>query len=200
MDENRLKGESSNGDIHSINNVDRLQRQPKASRTIIIALIGAAVLAITLLTSYSTSLQSDKAKLADQLAAAEDDRNKLLEKMVVTNYVKLSDGESKNLKIRISNDGPIITTYQYILLYCLSEGCTTSPGAPVANPNSVIPAPPVAMAPGEVKEIEVGPVIDGLTYRAEVITERGNIMSTSDCVVDLAKQTCESPSEVAKNQ
>jgi hypothetical protein len=182
------------------NHSNLMQRERQRPGTRVILSIGTAALAITVLTSYSTNLTNENAKLADQLIAAEDDQSMAAEKMTVTKYPELSDGEGKNIMIRINNDGSSISTYRYVLLYCVSDGCQTNSGVPIMNPSSVSPAPPVSMAPGDAKEIQVGPVADGLTYRIELITERGNIIRTSECTTNFAMKTCENPVEVVENQ
>jgi hypothetical protein len=157
-------------------------------------------LIITVLAAFSSVLLNDNAKLAGQLAAAESDLDRASEKLTVTRYPDLSE-EGKNLRILVSNNGQIPAAYQYVLLYCVTElGCPTSPGVPLINPLSIEPAPPTTLAPGESREIQVGPVADGLSYRIDVITERGNIASTVECRVDLTKKTCQNSSEVVEIQ
>ena len=173
-----------------MNNISQSGRRVSIN-TVMLGMIGAAVLIITVLISYSTRLVDENARLTGQVVAVEDDRIKSLEKISVTKYLQLSDGESGNIKIQIRNDGPTAAAYQYVLLYCVSQGCAES-RAPLINPSSVIPAPPIGLGPSESREIEVGPVSDGLAYRVDVVTEQGNIVSTDECKANLAKQICES--------
>lgn len=170
-------------------------------RTLVIAGVGAGALIITVLVSLSTSLLNDNANLVRQLVAAEGDLDKAAEKMTVTRYDALSVGDGSNIKIKVSNNGQLSTAYQYVLLYCISnEGCPANPGVPIINALSIEPAPPIVLGPGESREFQVGPVADGLTYRVDVITERGNILSTGECTTDLARQICEGPSEAVEIQ
>ena len=172
-------------------NIMTSTRHQRGVGAIITGIIGATALTMTLLISFSTGILSDNTKLANQLAAAEADRDKASEMLLVTKSIALSEGDASNLKIRISNDGSAIAAYQYVLLYCLSsDGCASNAGAPIVNAASIVPAPPVALAPGEETVIQVGPVLDGLVYRVDVITERGNIVTTGECKVDSAKQIC----------
>ena len=169
-------------------------------RAAMVILGGALV--VTLVGAYMSMILTDNESLTSELKSAKADRDQSMEKLTAVRYNELAgyDGfapfhDSDNLKIKIVNDGPSPAGIRYLLLYCISdEGCPRANDvpdikSPLNNPThdgSSI----VMLNPGETTTIQLGPVLDGMRYRADIITDRGNILHTENCMVDLAYHVC----------
>ena len=82
------------------------------------------------------------------------------------------------------NEGSLPLVVSHTALYCLSAAGCPSPNDPV------IGSPSITLNSKETAAAPIGPVSDALSYRVDYITERGNIVSTSECLVDLAALVC----------
>lgn len=155
----------------------------------------AAGLVIVGLVFYSFQVVDDNNRLSQQLAQILPYAEQGIEKTDLIRFDQLAgSGSGKfNMMVRISNQAPISTSYPYVLLYCTSApGCSGTSGDPVINPASITFSVPLTLEAGEQIDLPIGPIDDGLTYRIDVITERGNVVSTDECMANVAEQICES--------
>lgn len=165
------------------------RRKQRGVGAVIGGVILAAILLTTVLVYFMTILNNEKSKASYEILSSQDSQDKAAENFLVTRDENLSGG---NIRIHITNEGSLSTIISKILLYCISSapGCD-SPDPAIINPSSNPDEPSVTLNAGENHIQEIGPVNDGLTYRIDVISERGNIVSAVECTVDASAGICE---------
>lgn len=168
-----------------MNNVSskRGRKERRAVGAIIGGVILAAIMVTTVLVYFLTILNNEKAKTAYELDAAQTNQDQAAEKMLVVRATELS---STNIAIRIDNEGSQSLVLSKLLLYCISAGCPSPP-----SPEPSIESPALTLNGGESNSRLIGPVQNGLTYRIDVISERGNIVSAKECKVNFGAGICE---------
>lgn len=157
---------------------------PNQKRRAVGAIIGgvilAAIMVTTVLVYFMTILSNEKAKTSYELEAAQTNQEQAAEKALMVRATQLS---GNNIAIRIDNEGSLPLIMSRLLLYCISATCP--------SPEPDIESPAVTLNGGQSHSRQVGPVIDGRTYRIDVITERGNIVSAKECKVNIGTGVCE---------
>jgi hypothetical protein len=169
-------------------NSSNFARERRGVGAIIGGVILAAILLTTVMVYFITILNNEKAKTSYEILASQATQDKAAEKFTVPRAHDLSDfGGDFHINIQISNNGSLPLVVSKILLYC-----TSVVGCPTLDPveNAANPSAPVTLNAADVEPILVGPVADALTYRIDVISERGNIVAAKECQVDLTGQIC----------
>jgi hypothetical protein len=133
-----------------------------------------AIILTSVLVFFVTINKNDKARLGYEILAQEESRDKKTEEYSVARFI-----ENGNLMLNVTNTGPIPMVISHWVLYCVScpVGAPVSTSAPLSS----------TLNPGEVgANIAVGAVSSAETYVVQVISERGNIVSTEECAVQSA--------------
>lgn len=171
-----------------INNNDSTNRSGIRERRGVAAVIGGVILAAILLTTvlvyFITILNNEKAKTSYELQSSQDNQAKNAEKLSVIRDHDLT--ATNNIRIHTANEGSLSSVVSKVLLYCISAGC--------ASPDPIISSPSITLNAAEVDLRDVGPVTNNLTYRIDVISERGNIVSAQECTVDTTAKICNNDS------
>lgn len=143
------------------------------SRRGVAGIISGVILVGVLLTSvlvyFITIANNDKARAGYEIAAHDEDAKKATEQY----NVSVASVSGNNLNVNIGNQGPIPLRASQMILYCI-EGAGCAPTVPI---NATAIAMTVNTGSSTVQSI--GPVASGKTYRVDVISERGNIISSS---------------------
>ena len=142
---------------------------------IIGGVILAAIMVTTVLVYFLTILNNDKAKTGYELEASQLNQEKAAEKMIIARNTDLT--ADNKIAIRVDNEGSLPLIMSRLLLYCISATC------PTPAPTEELPA--LTLNGGKSDSREVGPVVNGLTYRIDIISERGNIVSAKECKVNI---------------
>jgi hypothetical protein len=143
-----------------------------------------SILVTTVLLYYVSILDNDKRKASYEIQSAQTDMNKAAENLKVFRDQDLVViAPNSYINTFMSNDGSLPLIITHTLLYCLDTGCPT-PNDPVVSET------PLTLNGKEQANTPVGPVSNGLTYRVDFITERGNVVSTPECDVDLTQGIC----------
>ena len=142
-----------------------------------------AILLTTVLVYFITIQNNEKTKSSYEIKAAQASQDKQAEKYAVLRDTGLS---GNNLSVSINNEGSLPMVVSKVLLYCISAGCT--------SPEPVEIPPSLTLNAGESTTRLAGPVSDALTYRVDVISERGNIVSALECTVDATAHVCKNDS------
>jgi hypothetical protein len=151
------------------------------------AIIGGVILVAILLTAvslyYTTILDNDKRKATYDIQSAQANQDKSAEKMIAfRDQALFTNSTGSYINALITNDGSLPLIVSYSALYCTD--CPT-PGDPVLDDATF------TLNAKDATTRHVGPVTeDGQSYRVDFISERGNIVSTFDCVIDLAAEMC----------
>lgn len=154
------------------NNRSKLNKGSRRTRGvagIISGVILVAILMTSVLVYFVTIANNDKAKTGYEIAAHDEDVKKATEKYTAT-ITSIANG---NLTVTIDNNGPIPTRTSQMILYC-TDGTTCTPTVPLTT--TTISS---TVNPGNSTDQSIGPVLSGNTYRVDVISERGNIISIS---------------------
>lgn len=160
-------------------NKNRTNKIGNKKRRGIAVVIGGVILVGILLSTvfafYVTILQNDRAKTAYEIQSQQDNSDKDLEEFAVIRFI-----ESGVLKFNVTNTGPIPMVESHWAMYCVSASCP-DPAIPVSSATAPLS---LTLNPGEVDiGRQIGAVTTGDTYVIQVISERGNIVSTTDCEV-----------------
>ncbi|MGI0026014.1 MAG: hypothetical protein ACREA4_12840, partial [Nitrososphaera sp.] len=157
----------------------RSGRQRRGVGAIIGGVILVAILLTTVLVYFITILNNEKARTSYEFLALQAEQDKSAEKLTASRDTDLVDsGGTLYIHTRTSNNGSLPLIVSRAVMYCISaSGCPT-PNDPVDDGTSV------TLNPGEPSSRNVGPISNGLTYRVDLITERGNIVTTRECTVD----------------
>lgn len=145
------------------------------------AIIGGVILVGILLTSvlvyFVMILNNDKTKTSYEIQSQQADHDKSTESYVVQRDDTVSNG---NLGIQINNNGPIPMVASKILVYCIQGPTCASPTIPmeIRNVTQVLNS-------GNSQTDIVGNngLTDNNTYKIDVVSERGNVVSASVCVL-----------------
>ncbi|MEO9363232.1 MAG: hypothetical protein ABI348_04955 [Nitrososphaera sp.] len=164
-------------------NQKRGRRERKGVGAIMGGVILMAILLTTVLVYFITIQNNEKTKTSYEIKAAQATQDKQAEKYAVLRDTGLS---GNNLSVSIDNEGSLPMVVSKVLLYCVSAGCT--------SPEPVEIPPSLTLNAGESTTRLAGPVSDALTYRVDVISERGNIVSALECTVDAAANVCKNDS------
>jgi hypothetical protein len=156
--------------------------QRRGVGAIIGGVILAAILVTTVLVYFVTILNNEKAKTGYEIQAQQEDRNKDTENFTVNRATSVSGG---NLAFDVDNRGPIPLVVSQVLLYC-EQGCGSVP-AP-STPKEIL-SPDEVLSPGDMYSSSAGSgdlISDGShKYRIDVISDRGNIISSIPCTVEI---------------
>jgi hypothetical protein len=155
------------------------RKERRAVGAIIGGVILAAIMVTTVLVYFLTILNNEKAKTGYELDAAQANQEQAAEKMIVVRATELS---GTNISIRIDNEGSQSLILSKLLVYCISAGCP--------SPEPSVESPGLTLNGGE-SDSRLVPVQNGLTYRIDVISERGNIVSAKECKVNFGTGICE---------
>ena len=150
----------------------RQNRSRRGVGGIIAGVILIGILVTSVLAYFVTIANNDKARTGYELTALEEDRKKATEVYSVAN---VPNGGS--LDVTVENNGPIPIRASQMILYCTS---CINPDLPAASPVAL----GVTLNPGSSTVNSIGPVSSGSDYRVDVISERGNIVSSPVCVLD----------------
>ena len=164
-------------------NQKRGRRERRGVGAIIGGVILMAILLTTVLVYFITIQDNEKAKTSYEIKAAQASQDKQAEKYAVLRDTGLS---GNNLSVSINNEGSMPMVVSKVLLYCISAGCT--------SPEPVEIPPSLTLNAGESTTRLAGPVSNTLTYRVDVISERGNIVSAIECTVDATAKVCKNDS------
>jgi hypothetical protein len=167
-----------------MNNNNTKPKRPKGrERHGVGVIIGGVILAAILLTSvftfYITILNNDKAKSSYEIQSQQETRNKETEDYLVDRDVTITAG---SVAVDVINTGSIPMVASHALLYCSSGASCTNTGIPIQDQDITS-----VLNPGESLSMTVGGVgatmVAGNTYTINVVSERGNILSSTNCTV-----------------
>jgi hypothetical protein len=167
-----------------------IKSNPKSRRGVGGIIAGVLLMGVLLTSAFVyfvTIANNDKTKAGYELRASQADSDKETEGFVVSRNYAISGG---NLNIMVNNTGPIPMVVSHWLLYCVSGSGCSNPLVPVAKSD-----PPLSLTlnAGESSPAQtVGPVTSGNTYRIDVISQRGNIVSAGLCTVEGNPPVCKS--------
>lgn len=150
----------------------RQNRSRRGVGGIIAGVILIGILVTSVLAYFVTIANNDKARTGYELTALEEDRKKATEVYSVTNA---ANGGS--LDVTVQNNGPIPIRASQMILYCTD---CPNPDLPAVSPVAL----GITVNPGSSTVQSIGPVSSGSDYRVDVISERGNIVSTPICVLE----------------
>ena len=160
-------------------------KNKRRERRGVAAVIGGVILTAILLTSVLTYfiviLDNDRARKSYEIFATDAAQERGAEVYSVLQQETLV---GTDLKVNITNDGSLPIVVSQVVLYCTSAACPSS--EPDIDSNAE------TLNAKEETDRDVGPITltDGLTYRVDVISDRGNIISTEECTVDATAGTC----------
>jgi hypothetical protein len=143
------------------------------SRRGVAGIISGVILVGVLLTSvlvyFISVANNDKTRTGYEIAAHDEDAKKATERYTAS----VASITSGNMNVAIDNYGPIPIRASQMLLYCI-EGTGCAPTVPIATA-------PISTTVNTGTSVlhTIGPVTSGNTYRVDVISERGNIVSSS---------------------
>lgn len=164
-----------------------MENNPKskafAKRRGVGAIIGGVILAAILLTTvmlyFVTILNNDQRRASYDIQSAQINADKASEALkVFRDEFLFSNSTGSYINTRMTNDGSLPLIVSYWSLYCLDPGCPSIDPA-IAKIN-------VTLNSKESQSRHVGPVTNLMDYRVDFITERGNVVSTDECEVDLS--------------
>jgi hypothetical protein len=143
-----------------------------------------AILLTTMLLYFITILDNDQRRASYDIQSAQINSDKGAESLKATRDQNLfTNVTGSYINTLMSNDGSLPLIVSYSGLYCLDAGCPTPNNPLTARVDDTLNAK-------EASTLLVGPVTDGLNYRVDLITERGNVVSTEECAVDLGSGIC----------
>lgn len=132
------------------------------------------MLLTSVLVYYLSIANNDKAKTSYEIAAHDEDVKKATEQYKVS----ATTISGADLDVNIANEGPIPIRASQMVLYCI-EGTGCTPTVPIATTTTSS-----TVNTGTSITQSIGPVASGNTYRIDVISERGNIVSAEPCIVE----------------
>jgi hypothetical protein len=143
-----------------------------------------AILLTTMLLYFITILDNDQRRASYDIQSAQVNQDKSAEALEASRDQDLfTNGTGSYINAVLNNDGSLPLIVSYAALFCIDDDCPTPNNPIIAQTDKTLNAK-------EVTTRHVGPVSDDLNYRVDFITERGNIVSTEECVVDLAAGIC----------
>lgn len=162
------------------------RRERRGVGAIMGGVILVAILVTTVLLYYVTILDNDRRKASYEIQSTQINQDKGAEELIAAHEQELiQDPDNPSnfyIDTKIRNDGSLPLIVSYTALYCVD--CPT-PTDDLDRISLTLNAqePPVQRLVGPITE-------NGRTYQVDFITERGNIVSAGDCVVDLAAGIC----------
>ena len=168
---------------------DRRNKSRRGVGVIIGGVIVFGIILSTVLLFFLSIINNEKAKTGFEILAAQANQDKAAEDLTAfRDQALITDppGYPAGVYINafVSNEGSLPAIVSHSALYCVSPSGCPSPNDPDLDPSAfTLNAKDSASRP-------VGPVSNGLSYSADFITERGNIVSAGTCDVDLAAQIC----------
>ena len=153
------------------------------------SIIGGVLLIGILMTSvlvyFVTVLNNEKAKTGYELQSEQQNLDKTTESYTVQRAETVTGG---NIGIEIKNIGPLPMVASKSLVYCVDGTAPTcdTPSVPIERNLLTADLRPVVLSSGatHVENVGNGTLIDDNTYRVDVISERGNIVSSTVCVLE----------------
>jgi hypothetical protein len=150
------------------------------------AIMGGVILIAILLTSmllyFITILDNDQRRASYDIQSAQINQEKAAEALKASRDRNLfTNGTGTYINTVIINDGSIPIVLDVAALHCTD--------CPSPNDLTVVDRS-ITLNAKEVVSQLVGPVTDGTSYRVDLITERGNIVSTEECAVDIGSGIC----------
>jgi hypothetical protein len=143
-----------------------------------------AILLTTMLLYFITILDNDQRRASYDIQSAQINQDKSAESLEASRDQDLfTNGTGSYINAVLNNDGSLPLIVSYATLFCIDDDCPTPNNPIIAQTDKTLNAK-------EVTTRHVGPVSDSLNYRVDFITERGNIVSTEECVVDLGAGIC----------
>src|SRR5574341_378135 len=168
-------------------------RRSKSRRGVGVIIGGVIVFAIilsTVLLFILSVTDNQRAKTGFEIQAAQANQDKDSEDLTAVREEDLIENPPSSGTFYINtiakNEGSLPLVVTHTALYCLSASGCPSPN----DPTIVQLAPSLTLNSKEATTRTIGPVTDALEYKVDYITERGNIVSTTECLVDLATQVC----------
>jgi len=153
-------------------------RKRRGAGAIIGGVILAAILLTTVLVYFMTILNNEKTRTGLEIRAQQESREKGTETYQVDRALTVVGG---NMDIAIVNKGPISMVASHALVYCES-GCIEPPSEPIQT----MAVSKVLNSGDSVPESTGGGLLiadNNHRYRIDVISERGNIVSSIVCTV-----------------
>ena len=149
-----------------------------------------AILLSTVLVFFVIIMQNDKAKATYEAESQQATQDKSAEKLIVVKDDTLTGCPANcQMTVHTTNQASDPIVISKVLLYCTdNSGCPAIPGGDPNDP--VNQGAPATLNTNSMDTRTVGALGDNLHYRVDVITERGNIVSTLECIVDVAAQLC----------
>ena len=170
---------------------DPNRRGRRGVGAIVGGVILAAILFTTVLIYFLNVVEIQKAKAGYDIHSTQNLQEKSVENLLAFRDHDLFTNSSSYIRTVMSNNGSLGLVVSYSLLYCTSGGACPPIGP--LKPNISDPQEnnsPVTLNPGDANIRLMGPVADGLTYRMDLITERGNVVASKECTVDLFNKIC----------
>jgi hypothetical protein len=165
----------------STTNSKAFNRRRRGVGAIIGGVILAAILVTTVLVYFVTILNNEKAKTSYEIQAQQEDRNKDTENFTVNRALSVT---ADNLAFNVENRGPIPLVASRALVYC-EMGCDdfapTTPMETLSLDEVLSPGETFASSTGS------GDLISDNShkYRIDIISDRGNIVSSIPCTVEI---------------
>jgi hypothetical protein len=160
-------------------------RRRRGVGTIIGGVILTAIILTSVLVFFVTILNNEKARTSYEIQSSLVNQDKEAETLTAVRATNLvENGGDLFINTRITNNGSLSSSISQAVLYCVNAtGCP--------NPNNpAVDSTYTTLNAGEGITKTMGPVDDGLDYRVDFITERGNIVSTVVCTVDETLKLC----------
>jgi len=168
-------------------------RHNKSRRGVGVIIGGVIVFGIilsTVLLFFLSVTDNQKAKTGFEIQAAQANQDKDSEDLTAIREEDLIENPPSSGTFYIDtigkNEGSLPLVVTHTALYCVSASGCPSPNDPVIDTLT----PPITLNSKDATTRVIGPVTDALEYKVDYITERGNIVSTTECLVDLATQVC----------
>jgi hypothetical protein len=169
-------------------NTNRRNRRFKERRGVG-AIIGGVILVAILLTTvmlyFMTVLNNEQRRASYDIASAQDNQDKASERLLALVKDRVIDPFGKPGGIYMNtlmlNDGPLTLVIAYSVLHCID---CAAPNNPTDDDSAI------TLNSKEEDSRLFGPLTIGKTYRVDFITERGNIVTTQDCLVGDTELVC----------
>jgi hypothetical protein len=164
---------------------------------IVAGVILIAILISTVLVYFVMIINNEKAKASYEQLSTQSDQNKAAENLTaIRDHTLTGCPANCHIGVELRNNGSSSVVVTNVLLYC-----TSAVGCPGANPHETQSSqitPPKTLNAGQIDTITVGnpqfTITNSLIYRVDLLTESGNIVSTTECKVDSAAAICSNDS------
>jgi hypothetical protein len=166
-----------------VTNFRSKRRERKGVGVVIAGVLLTTILLTSFLTYFLVILENDRAKKSYEILSSDAAQEKTLEEYSVLQEQVLV---GTDMTVHITNDGSLPLVISQVVLYCTAAAC------PSSEPD--IDSTAETLNSKEETDRDVGPITltSLLTYRVDVISEKGNIVSTAECTVDATLGTCSS--------